>query len=55
MKKLVWPPNSLDLDPIENLCKIVENLLHHHNIQKNKQEMHNHMQAVIFAKDRNTK
>ena len=39
MKKLVWPANSLDPNPIENLWKIVKDLLRHHNMPKNKQEM----------------
>ena len=39
MKKLVWHANSHDLNPIENLWKIVKDLLRHHNMPKNKQEM----------------
>ena len=39
MKKLVWPTNSLDLNLMENLWKIVKDLLCHHNMPKNKQEM----------------
>ena len=39
MEKLVWPTNSHDLNPIENLQKIVQDLLCHHNMPKNKQEM----------------
>ena len=32
MKKLVWPPNSPYRNPIENLWKIVKDLLCHHNM-----------------------
>ena len=39
MKKLVWPMNLADLNPIENLWKIVRDLLCHHNMPKTKQEM----------------
>ena len=39
MKKLKWPTNSPNLNPIENLWKIVEDLLRHHNIPNNKQKM----------------
>ena len=39
MKKLIWPANSPNLNLIKNLWKIVKDLLHHHNMSKNKQEM----------------
>ena len=39
MKKLVYPANSPYLNPIKNLWKIVKDLLRHHNMPKNKQEM----------------
>jgi hypothetical protein len=39
IQKLDWPPNSPDLNPIENLWKLVKYLLRHHNRSRNKQEM----------------
>ena len=46
IKKLDWPPNSPDLNPIENLWKLVKNLLRHHNRPRNKQEMVQTIEAV---------
>ena len=46
MKKLVWPPNSAHLNPIENLWKIVKDLLRHHNMPKSKLEMIQLIQKV---------
>ena len=39
MKKLVQLANSPYLNPIENLWKIVKDLICHHNMPKIKQEM----------------
>ena len=39
MKKLIWPPNSPNLNSIQNLWNIIKNMLCHHNRPKNKQEM----------------
>ena len=36
MKKLDWPPNSPDLNPIENPWNIIKDLILHHNMPKNK-------------------
>ena len=46
IQKLNWPPNSLDLNPIENLWKLVKDLLRHHNRPRNKQEMMQTIEAV---------
>ena len=39
IKKMNWPPNSWDLNPIENMWKIVKDLLRHNNRLKNKTKM----------------
>jgi hypothetical protein len=39
MAKLIWHANSLDLNPIETLWKIIKNLLQHHPRPKNKEKM----------------
>ena len=44
IQKLVWPPNSPDLNPTENLWKILKDLLRHHNMPRNKQELINTIQ-----------
>jgi hypothetical protein len=46
IQKLDWLPNSLDLNPIENLWKPVKDLLRHHNRPRNKQEMMQTIEAV---------
>ena len=46
IQKLNWPPNSLDLNPIENLWKLVKDLLRHHNRPRNKQEMMQTIEAI---------
>jgi hypothetical protein len=46
IQKLDWPPNSPDLNPIENLWKLVKDLLRHHNRPRNKQEMMQTNEAV---------
>jgi hypothetical protein len=39
LAKLIWPANSPNLNPLENLWKIVKDLLGQHPRPKNKQEM----------------
>jgi hypothetical protein len=39
MKKLAWPANSLDLNPIENLRKILKDHIQNESISKNKEEL----------------
>ena len=46
IKKMNWPPNLLDLNPIENLWKIVKDLLRDNNKPKNKVEMIKLIQMV---------
>ena len=46
IQKLVWPPNSPDLNPIENLWKILKDLLRHHNMSRNKLELIEIIQKV---------
>ena len=46
IQKLDWPPNSPDLNPIENLWKLVKVLLRHHNQPRNKEEMMQTIEAV---------
>jgi len=44
--KLQWPPNSPDLNPIENLWKMVKDLLRYYKKPRNKEEMMQTIQAV---------
>lgn len=44
--KLDWPPNSPDLNPIENMWKIMKDLLRYHKKPNNTQEMIQVIQAV---------
>jgi len=46
IKKLDWPPNSPNLNPIENFWQILKDLLHHYNQPRNKQEMMQTIEAV---------
>lgn len=46
VKKLNWPANSPDLNPIENVWKIVKDLLRHHGRPRNKEEMVQTIQSV---------
>jgi hypothetical protein len=46
IQKLHWHPNSLDLNPVEKLWKLVKDLLHHHNQPRNKQKMMQTIKAV---------
>lgn len=46
MKKLKWPSNSPDLNPIENIWKILKDWLRYHSMPQNKQELIECIQKV---------
>jgi len=46
IRKLDWPPNSSDLNPIENLWQMLKDMLRYHNRPKNKQEMMQTIEAI---------
>ena len=46
IKKMNWPPNLLDLNPTENLWKIIKDLLRHHSRPKSKDKMIQIIQEV---------
>jgi hypothetical protein len=46
MKKLNWPANSPNLNPIENVWMLAKDLLGHHNRPQNKVEMIGRLQSV---------
>jgi hypothetical protein len=46
MKKLDWPPYSPDLNPIENMWKILKDWLCYHTMPKNKKELIECVQQV---------
>ena len=48
MAKIIWPTNSLDLNSIENLYKVVKDLLQHCPTPKNKEGMAQNMGYNIF-------
>ena len=46
IKKINWPSNSSNLNSIENLLKIIKDLLRYHNKLKNKQKIIQIIQEV---------
>ena len=46
VKKLNWPANSPDLNPIENVWKIVKDLLRHRGRPRNKEDTVQTIQSV---------
>jgi transposase len=46
IKKMIWPPNSPDLNPIENLWRMVKDSLDKYGKPKNKEEMIKNIQHV---------